>query len=118
MYISFLCDSCAQNFRNSRNCGAFTYDVRCLGRYSEVPNRSVAFFLFFIGIFPTYIALLGTILLFIFGKKSQLYCFLRNEYRKIPTYAPIKTRACIRNLDLRVHFFWRGAGGDQIGLNY
>ena len=58
--------------------------------YSEVPNKSVTFlFFFFWDFFPTNMALLGTTRLFIFGKSSHLYCFLRNKYQKIPTYTPL-----------------------------
>ena len=57
--------------------------------YSEVPNKSVTFLILFFGIFPTYVVLLGPIRLFIFGKSSNLHCFLRNEYQKNPTYTPL-----------------------------
>ena len=56
--------------------------------YSEVPNKSVSFFILF-WIFPTYLAFLGTTHLFIFGKIFHLYCILCNKYRKIPTYTPL-----------------------------
>ena len=57
--------------------------------YSEVPNKSVTFLILFFGIFPTYVVLLGPTRLFIFGKSSNLHCFLRNEYQKNPTYTPL-----------------------------
>ena len=54
--------------------------------YSKVPNKSVTFFYSFLGAYTT---LLGTTRLFIFGKSSHQYCFLRNKYFKNFAYTPL-----------------------------
>ena len=43
--------------------------------YSEVPNKSVTFFILFRDFFLTYMALLGPTRLFIFGKSCHLHVF-------------------------------------------
>ena len=65
-------------------------------KYSEVPNKSVTFFILFWDFFlPKYMALLGPTFLFLLGKISRLRCFLRNEYQQIPTYTPLLRPTCL-----------------------
>ena len=48
--------------------------------YSEVPNKSVTFFILFRDFFLTYMALLGPTRLFIFWKSCHLHIFLLSKY--------------------------------------